>query len=179
MARHTLGNQGTEVDTSTSNDERWQVKLEIFEGPLDLLLHLVRKEEMDIRDVPIATIADEYLKYLDLLKELDLNVAGEFLLMAASLVYLKSRVLIPRELLQHVEDGESDEEDPEELFYRELEEWLSTITRLLSAPHSENTLLGGVTQSQDREVLALNLQYRHSRHRVSPNEFRIDSIMAR
>jgi segregation and condensation protein A len=111
------------VDTSTSNDDRWQVKLDNFEGPLDLLLHLVRKEEVDIRDIPIATIADEYLKYLDLLKELDLNVAGEFLLMAASLVYLKSRVLIPRELLQHVEDGESDEEDPEELFYRELEEY--------------------------------------------------------
>jgi segregation and condensation protein A len=112
-----------EVDAAIPQDQRWQVKLDIFEGPLDLLLHLVRKEEMDIRDIPIATIADEYLKYLDLLKELDLNVAGEFLLLAASLVYLKSRVLIPRELLQHVEDGTGDTEDPEELFYRELEEY--------------------------------------------------------
>lgn len=111
------------MDTFTPQEDRWQVKLDNFEGPLDLLLHLVRKEEMDIRDIPIATIADEYLKYLDLLKELDLNVAGEFLLMAASLVYLKSRVLIPRELLQHVEDGSGDEEDPEEIFFRELEEY--------------------------------------------------------
>ncbi len=111
------------MESYTPQEERWQVKLEIFEGPLDLLLHLVRKEEMDIRDIPIATIADEYLKYLDVLKELDLNVAGEFLLMAASLVYLKSRVLIPRELLLHMEEGSGDEEDPEEVFYRELEEY--------------------------------------------------------
>lgn len=111
------------METFTPQEDRWQVKLDNFEGPLDLLLHLVRKEEMDIRDIPIATIADEYLKYLELLKDLDLNVAGEFLLMAASLVYLKSRVLIPRELLQHVEDGSGDEEDPEEVFYRELEEY--------------------------------------------------------
>lgn len=111
------------MNSVAPQEERWQVKLEVFEGPLDLLLHLVRKEEMDIRDIPIATIADEYLAYLDVLKELDLNVAGEFLLMASTLVYLKSRVLIPRELLQHTESAEGEEEDPEEVFYREFEEY--------------------------------------------------------
>ena len=111
------------MESYAPQEERWQVKLEMFEGPLDLLLHLVRKEEMDIRDIPIATIADEYLKYLDVLKDLDLNVAGRIPADGGQLVYLKSRVLIPRELLLHMEEGSGDEEDPEEVFYRELEEY--------------------------------------------------------
>jgi len=122
--KETAGEPGvTDIEPDTPPDQRWKVKLEIFEGPLDLLLHLVRKEDVDIRDIPIATIADEYLAYLDVLKELDLNVAGEFVLMASTLVYLKSRVLIPRDLLQHTEEHGGEEEDPEEVFYRELEEY--------------------------------------------------------
>jgi len=119
----TNGRNRGNVDTAVPEEERWLVKLEIFEGPLDLLLHLVRKQEMDIRDIPIAKIADEYLAYLDVLKELDLNVAGEFLLMASTLVYLKSRIMIPRELLQHTEEADGEEEDPQEVFYREVEEY--------------------------------------------------------
>jgi segregation and condensation protein A len=114
---------GTGAETEEGADKRWKVKLEIFEGPLDLLLHLVRKEDVDIRDIPIATIADEYLAYLDVLKELDLNVAGEFVLMASTLVYLKSRAMIPRDLLQHTQDADGEEEDPAEVFYREFEEY--------------------------------------------------------
>ncbi|MCH7897130.1 MAG: segregation/condensation protein A [candidate division NC10 bacterium] len=72
----------------------YQVKLPAFEGPLDLLVHLIRVNEIDIYDIPIARITDEYFQYLTLLHELDLDVAGEFLVMAATLVYIKSRMLL-------------------------------------------------------------------------------------
>ncbi len=87
----------------------YQVKLPAFEGPLDLLLHLIRVNEIDIYDIPIARITDEYFQYLTLLQELDLEVAGEFLVMAATLVYIKSRMLLPAETAA---EGEAAEEDP-------------------------------------------------------------------
>ena len=87
----------------------YQVKLPAFEGPLDLLVHLIRVNEIDIYDIPIARITDEYFQYLTLLHELDLDVAGEFLVMAATLVYIKSRMLLPAE---PAADGEGAEEDP-------------------------------------------------------------------
>ena len=71
----------------------FQVKLEMFEGPLDLLLHLIREHQLDILDIPIATITEEYLRTLALMQELDLDVAGEFLLMAATLIHIKSKML--------------------------------------------------------------------------------------
>jgi segregation and condensation protein A len=82
-------------------------KLEIFEGPLDLLIHLVKINEVDLADIPIAAITDQYLEYLDLMKALDINVAGEFLVLAATLMHLKSRMLLPRQ--------EQDLEEIEEL----------------------------------------------------------------
>jgi segregation and condensation protein A len=71
------------------------VKLEIFEGPLDLLLHLIRKNEVDIYDIPIAMITHQYLEYLDLMKEMNIDLAGEFLVMASTLTHIKSRLLLP------------------------------------------------------------------------------------
>jgi segregation and condensation protein A len=71
------------------------VKLSVFEGPLDLLLHLIRLNEVDITDIPLALIATQYLEYLDLMRELNLDVAGEYLLMAATLAWIKSRMLLP------------------------------------------------------------------------------------
>jgi segregation and condensation protein A len=82
-------------------------KLDLFEGPLDLLLHLVKMNEVDLADIPIATIADQYLEYLDLMKALDINVAGEFLVMASTLMHLKSKMLLPKQ--------EQDLEEIEEL----------------------------------------------------------------
>src|SRR5205814_6031632 len=70
-----------------------------FDGPLDLLLHLIRQEQINIYDIPVARIADEYLRYLQLMQELDLTVAGDFLVMAAQLIELKSRMLLPRDPL--------------------------------------------------------------------------------
>src|SRR5438552_10553619 len=73
----------------------YRVKLDVFEGPLDLLLHLIKKNEVGIIDIPIATITEQYLAYLALMHELSLDVAGEFLVMAATLMLIKSRMLLP------------------------------------------------------------------------------------
>lgn len=90
----------------------YKVNLEVFEGPLDLLLYLIRKNEIDITDIPIDTIAEQYAEYLSLMKMLDLNMAGEFLVMAATLSLIKSRMLLPVED-QGDEEGEGDEgKDP-------------------------------------------------------------------
>lgn len=87
----------------------YQVKLPTFEGPLDLLLHLIRINQVDIYDIPIARITDEYFQYLTLFHELDIEIAGEFLVMAATLVFIKSRMLLPAEAAV---DGETVDEDP-------------------------------------------------------------------
>lgn len=71
------------------------VKLEIFEGPMDLLLHLVKKHELDIYDIPVGLITQQYLEYIDLMKSLDMEIAGEFLVMAATLTHIKSKMLLP------------------------------------------------------------------------------------
>ena len=98
----------------------YQVKLDMFEGPLDLLLHLIREHQIDILDIPIAKITEEYLGYLALMQELDLEVAGEFLLMAATLIHIKSKMLLPPE--EVAEGEEVEEEDPRaELVDRLLE----------------------------------------------------------
>lgn len=73
----------------------YEIKLETFEGPLDLLLHLIHKNEMDIFDIPIATITDQYLEHLDIMKSLNIDIAGDFLLMASILIHIKSKMLLP------------------------------------------------------------------------------------
>jgi len=73
----------------------YKIKLEVFEGPLDLLLYLIKKEELNIYDIPITRVTEQYLEYLNLMEELDLDVAGEFLVMAASLMQIKSKMLLP------------------------------------------------------------------------------------
>jgi len=81
------------------------VKLEVYDGPLDLLLDLIKKNEMDIYDIPIADITRQYLGYLGTMKQYDLEVAGEFLVMAATLIYIKSRMLLPVEEDDEIDDG--------------------------------------------------------------------------
>jgi segregation and condensation protein A len=89
-------------------EEHYNIKLPLFEGPLDLLLHLIRENKVDIYDIPIALITQQYLEHIELMKELSLEVAGEFLLMASTLVHIKSRMLLPVE-----ETADTDEpEDP-------------------------------------------------------------------
>jgi len=94
------------------------VRLEIYEGPLDLLLELIRKQEIDIYDIPIAKITKQYLDYLRLLEEMNIDVAGEFIFMAATLIYIKSRMLLPADPTAPPEE----QEDPRaELVHRLLE----------------------------------------------------------
>src|ERR687898_869387 len=96
--------------------EAYPVRLENFEGPLDLLLHLIRKHEVNVYDIPIAEITQQYLEYIDVMQELNLDVAGEFLVMAATLIHIKSRLLLPR-----ADPAQEDpEEDPREALVRRL-----------------------------------------------------------
>jgi segregation and condensation protein A len=97
----------------------YKVKLEIFEGPMDLLLHLIKKNEVDIYDIPIATITEQYLEYIELIKSLNLDIAGEFILMAATLIHIKSKMLLPID--EEPEEAEEDGDPREELVRRLLE----------------------------------------------------------
>ncbi|MEK7378715.1 MAG: segregation/condensation protein A [Candidatus Binatota bacterium] len=97
-----------------------RVQLEVFEGPLDLLLHLIKKNELSITDIPIATITEQYLSTLELMQSLNLDVAGEFLVMAATLIHIKSRMLLPP---GENEDEEEEEGDPREELIRRLLEY--------------------------------------------------------
>ena len=97
----------------------YKVQLEIFEGPLDLLLYLIKKEELDIYHIPIARITEQYLEYIHVMKMLNLDVAGEFLVMAATLMHIKSRLLLPEEELEE----EELEEDPRAELVKQLIEY--------------------------------------------------------
>ena len=92
-----------------SAPDAFPVKLSNFEGPLDLLLHLIRKHEVDIHDIPIALITAQYLEAIALMQELDLDVAGEFLVMAATLIHIKSKMLLPRPETAAGVEGEVEE----------------------------------------------------------------------
>ena len=98
----------------------YKVKLEVFEGPLDLLLYLIKKEELNIYDIPIAKITDQYLEYLELMQLLDLSIAGDFLVMAATLMHIKSKLLLPPDPLAPPEEIE---EDPRAELVRRLLEY--------------------------------------------------------
>ncbi|NKB67142.1 MAG: segregation/condensation protein A [Candidatus Latescibacteria bacterium] len=96
----------------------YQIKLEVFEGPLDLLLYLIRKEELDIYDIPVAHITAQYLAFLEQIRRFNIEQAGEFILMAATLMRLKSQMLLPRD-----ENAEDMEEDPRDELVRRLLEY--------------------------------------------------------
>src|SRR5262245_52041005 len=89
----------------SSGDTGYAVKLPIFEGPLDLLLHLIKQDEVDITEISIARVAEQYLEYLELMRELQLDIAGEYLVMAATLAWIKSRMLLPPDPSAIADDG--------------------------------------------------------------------------
>lgn len=104
----------------------YKVEIDVFEGPLDLLLHLVKKHELDIFDIPISFVTEKYLEYLDIMKALSLDIAGEYLLMAATLAYIKSRELLPApDPIDEAEEGADAEEeiDPRQELIRRLLEY--------------------------------------------------------
>ncbi|MFC1632281.1 segregation and condensation protein A [Candidatus Omnitrophota bacterium] len=98
----------------------YKVKLEVFEGPLDLLLYLIKREEVDIYDIPVSKITEEYLEYINLMQMLDLRLAGEFLVMASTLMHIKSRMLLPPD---EQEVDEQEDEDPRAELVRRLLEY--------------------------------------------------------
>lgn len=103
-----------------AGQEDYKIQLEVFEGPLDLLLYLIKRDELDIYDIPIERITNQYMQYLEMMQMLDLNIAGEFLVMAATLMMIKSRLLLP------VEDRpelEPEEDDPRWDLVRQLVEY--------------------------------------------------------
>ena len=98
----------------------YKVKLNIFEGPLDLLLFLIKRDKIDIYDIPIAKITEQYLEYMELMQLLDLEIAGEYLVIASTLMHIKSKMLLPKD----EEEGEEEEaEDPREELVRRLLEY--------------------------------------------------------
>jgi segregation and condensation protein A len=101
-----------------SSPDAYSIKLDAFEGPLDLLLFLIRKNEVNVYDIPISLITEQYLGYITIMQELNLDVAGEFLVMASTLIHIKSKMLLPRP--ETAEDAAGDEEDPREALVRRL-----------------------------------------------------------
>lgn len=115
---------GGETFAADEDDHAYRVKLDMFEGPLDLLLHLIRKHELDILDIPVSFITEKYLEYLDLLTSVQIDVASEYLVMAATLTHIKSKMLLPQEPSDQAdEDGEVEMMDPRAELVRRLLEY--------------------------------------------------------
>jgi segregation and condensation protein A len=144
-----LGDMTILSDSTTSE---YKIKLEAFEGPLDLLLYLIKKEEIDIYDIPIAKITEQYLEYIRLMHQLDIDLAGEFLVMAATLIHIKSKMLLPVE-----PDSEQQAEvliDPrEELVHRLLEhrKFKSAAEVLWSKAEVERAVYTRAEMDSDRD----------------------------
>lgn len=128
-----------------------QVFLEAFEGPLDLLLYLIRRQNIDILDIPIAEITKQYVQYIELMKEMQLELAGEYLLMAAMLAEIKSRMLLPRP-----ETHEEEEEDPRAELVRRLQEYeryKKAAEDLSELPRLERDTFVASAEAPERKVV--------------------------
>ena len=135
---------GTEFESSP---DAYSVSLEHFSGPLDLLIHLIKKNEVNIYDIPIAFITAQYLEYIGLMQEMDLDLAGEFLVMAATLIHIKSRMLLPRP----DPSQNDDEEDPRGALINRLLEYqkYKAAANLL---HERETLRSAQWQRPDQRI---------------------------
>jgi segregation and condensation protein A len=109
------------TEESAEDKEKYTVKLEMFEGPLDLLLYLIKREEINLWDIPIARITEQYLEYIQIMQNLNITLAGEFLVMAATLIYIKSKMLLPPDPTQPQEEISLEDDPRHELVYQLLE----------------------------------------------------------
>lgn len=128
-----------------------EIFLEAFEGPLDLLLYLIKRQNLDILDIPIARITEQYMSYIDLMEELQLELAGEYLLMAAMLAEIKSRMLLPRP-----QGDEEDEEDPRVELVRRLQEYeryKQAAEDIDDLPRLERDVFGVIVEFPNKETL--------------------------
>ena len=138
----------TDAAPDELDDDRYRVRLQdVFEGPMDLLVHLIKKAEVDIYDIPISRITAQYLEYLEWMQQMNIDFAGDFVLMASTLTHIKSRMLLP------VQAGEEEEEDPRLEITRPLLEYL----RIKSAAEqlAERNLLGDKTFTRKPDADAL------------------------
>lgn len=138
-----------------------EVFLEAFEGPLDLLLHLIKRQNLDILDIPIAQITEQYMRYVELMKELRLDLAGEYLVMAATLAEIKSRMLLPR-------TAEEEEEDPRADLIRRLrdyERYKQAAQDLNALPRLERDIFGALIEFPDKSA------------RIKPPEVPMDALL--
>ena len=141
----------------SSLPEAWRVHLPVFEGPLDLLLSLVKLNQVDVQDIPVALVCDQFHEYLTLMEELDLDIAGDYIYEAAMLIHLKSKLLLPRPPRA---DGEPEEDPRQELVarlleYRRLKEAaqsLAEIHRLRQGVWTRRTRPAEVIPPEDREI---------------------------
>ncbi len=128
------------------------VKLEVFEGPLDLLLHLIDKNKIDIYDIPIVTITNQYMEYIKAMEGRDLNIMSEFLLMAATLLDIKCRMLLPKEV-----NEEGEEEDPREELVKQLLEY--KMYKYMSYELRDKESIGELTMYKGPDIPQEVLQY--------------------
>ncbi|MEO6589988.1 MAG: segregation/condensation protein A [Pyrinomonadaceae bacterium] len=140
--------------TRQSRDEL-QLKLGEFAGPLDLLLYLIKQEKANIFDIPIARITDEYLRYIKLMQKLDIALAGDFIVMAATLIEIKSKMLLPKEILP---EDESDEDPRQELVDRllEYEQFKSASQMLYERSTIEQAVFGRGQIETDEKNFEVN-----------------------
>lgn len=130
--------------------QEYKVKLEIFEGPLDLLLYLVKKDEVDIYEISLERITQQYLEFMEAFKSLDLELAGEFLVMASNLLYLKSRSLLPVD--QQPPEEEAEEDDPRWELIRQLVEYKKFKEAAAALGHREalqNSVFARMAESNE------------------------------
>jgi len=139
-------------DAFDSQLEAIRIRLQSFEGPLDLLVHLIRKNKVDVYDIPIAKITRQYLDYLTLMEELNLDVASEFLVMAATLIHIKSRMLLPRP--PALTEADAIDEDPRDVLVRRLleHERFKAAAELL---HDRETLRSAQWMRPDSRIEAI------------------------
>jgi len=129
----------------------YAIKLDIFEGPLDLLLYLIKKNEIDIYNIPVALITEQYLQYLNIIKSLNLDLAGEYLVMAATLIHIKSKMLLP---VPDEPSDEDSEDDPRFELVKQLLEYQSfkeAASDLESRPLLERDVFKRTAQPEDIE----------------------------
>ncbi len=140
--------EGDDSTAPLEMEAQYQVDLEIFEGPLDLLLYLIKKDEIDVYDIAIERITEQYLAYLDTFKMLNIGLAGEFLVMAANLCYIKSRMMLPKHVQPPDEDAEED--DPRWDLIRQLIEYKKFKDAAASLGDREEALQNLYRNSPDK-----------------------------
>ncbi len=156
------GTENPETNGTSSEEPTMTIRLEGFEGPLDLLLHLIKREEIEIWNIPIAHITEQYLGYLQLMQNLNINVAGEWLVMAATLIYIKSRMLLPPDPVQESAEGEEQDDPRRELVYQLLEhqKFKNAAQMLYTREEVENAVWNSPPRDlleDEKEVVAVTL----------------------